>query len=88
MKYASEKSPKHPHNLRQEFNSHPIHMGMAAAFEDTGDTEYLVRGIEQLEAAYYQEKGAYGYEHDMYKFDGHLDVQHFLSVYLQSQGLH
>jgi hypothetical protein len=51
---------------------HPILMGMAEAYRDTGDIAFLKKGYQQLRAA-----EAHG---DLYRWNTRLDVQHFLSV--------
>ena len=52
---------------------HPILLGMAEAYLDTGEAFWLEKGVEQLRAA-----EIHG---DLHRWDTRLDVQHFLSVY-------
>jgi len=52
---------------------HPILLGMAECFRDTGDTAWLDKGVEQLRAAW-----VHG---DLHRWNTRLDCQHFLSVY-------
>lgn len=66
-------------------HSHPILLGVGEAYLDTGDMAYLEKGVEQLEAASHQDHGSY--DTDMYKIEGRLDVQHFLAIYLEANGL-
>ncbi len=52
---------------------HPILLGMAESWRDTGDAGFLLKGVEQIRAA-----AAHG---DLSRWDTRLDVQHFLSAY-------
>ena len=57
---------------------HPILLGMAETWRDTGDTGYLLKGAEQMRAA-----AAQG---DLHRWDTRLDAQHFLSAYRDGMG--
>jgi len=52
---------------------HPILMGMAETWRDTGELTYLAKGVQQLRAA--REHG------DLHRWNTRLDVQHFLSMF-------
>ena len=52
---------------------HPILLGMAETWLDTGDFRYLVKGVEQIQAAH-----VHG---DLENWDARLDCLHFLAVY-------
>jgi len=59
---------------------HPILLGMAEAFLDTGDVTYLQKGIEQIQAFKAHDTGPYN--DNLYLMDSRLDVQHFMAIYL------
>ena len=52
---------------------HPLLLGMAESWRDTGQAGYLEKGVEQLQAA-----ALHG---NLGIWDTRLDVQHFLSAY-------
>jgi len=53
---------------------------MGEAYLQTGDAAYLAKGIEQIQAFKVHDQGPYS--DNLYLLDSRLDVQHFLSIYL------
>ncbi|MCB9899020.1 MAG: hypothetical protein H6825_13525 [Planctomycetes bacterium] len=58
---------------------HPILLGMAEAYVDTGDVTYLKRGVQQLEAFAAHDNGPH--DDNLYLADTRPDCQHFFAVY-------
>ena len=57
---------------------HPILLGMAEAYLQTGDPVYLAKGLEQVQAFAAHDQG--GYKDNLYLLDTRLDAQHYMSV--------
>jgi hypothetical protein len=64
----------------EQFDFHPILLGMAETFKDTGDWRYLKKGIEQIEAFAAHDNGPF--ETNLYLLDSRLDCQHFMHTWL------
>lgn len=65
--------------ITEIYDFHPILLGMAESYVDTGDLTYLKRGVQQLEAFAVHDNGPYA--NNLYLADTRLDCQHFFAVY-------
>ncbi|MHC5209325.1 MAG: hypothetical protein ACYTG2_01235, partial [Planctomycetota bacterium] len=61
---------------------HPLLLGMAEAWIDTGDPGYLQRGVQQIEAFAAHDQSS-AYLNNLYEMESRLDAQHFFGVYRQ-----
>ena len=68
----------------EEFDFHPILMGMAEAWRDTGDIEDLRRGLEQIEAFAAHDEGQF--DNNLHLLDTRPDCQHFMAAWLEANG--
>jgi hypothetical protein len=63
----------------EKYDFHPILTGMAQAYEYTGDSNYLQRGVQQIEAHQAHDNGPF--DNNLHLLDSRLDAQHFFAVY-------
>jgi len=63
----------------EKWDYHPILTGMAQAYQYTGDSNYLQRGVHQIEAHQAHDSGPF--DDNLYLLDSRLDAQHFFAVY-------
>jgi len=62
------------------YDFHPILFAMSRGFLATGETEYLQRGVEQIEAFAVHDSGPYS--DNLFLLDSRLDCQDFFSTWL------
>jgi len=62
----------------EQADFHPILLGMAEAYLQTGDPVYLAKGLEQVQAFAAHDQGAY--KDNLYLLDSRFDAQHYMSV--------
>ncbi|HZL99486.1 MAG TPA: hypothetical protein VFD43_04460, partial [Planctomycetota bacterium] len=65
---------------------HPILLGMAESWVDTGDPVYLQRGVHQIEAFAAHDQSS-AYPNNLYEIESRLDAQHFFAIYRYYLGL-
>lgn len=63
----------------EKWDFHPILTGMAEAYMITGNSAFLKRGVQQLEAHQAHDNGPFA--DNLYLLDSRLDAQHFFAVY-------
>lgn len=63
----------------EKWDFHPILTGMAEAYMITGNSAFLQRGVQQIEAHQAHDNGPFA--DNLYLLDSRLDAQHFFAVY-------
>ncbi|MGQ0552195.1 MAG: hypothetical protein ACT4PU_03150 [Planctomycetota bacterium] len=68
---------------------HPLLLGMAETYLDTGDPAWLVKGAQQLHAfaAHDNSESASSHKNNLHEMESRLDAQHFFAVYRDFLGL-
>ncbi|GJM22623.1 MAG: hypothetical protein DHS20C15_25380 [Planctomycetota bacterium] len=69
----------------ENFDFHPILIGQAEAWRDTGDLAFLAKGYQQLEAFAAHDEGSF--DSNLPLLDTRLDCQHFMAAVLDALNL-